>query len=180
MTLPTPLDRFRSVLAGATRAIARDSDADVVFASDASGQSPGKIARVVSPGPGLEPRLVAEARGAADALAVRLRYHDPKLHAHRAPVSDSDGAMVSVADAVRPLATPAPAGAALAAVAPRPVVLPVASSRTSVAPPRTARMPRPETVRHAQAQPAKAKTTPVVKPVSTSRREAARRGQASG
>jgi cobaltochelatase CobT len=51
MTLPTPLDRFRSVLAGATRAIARDSDADVVFASDASGQSPGKIARVVSPGP---------------------------------------------------------------------------------------------------------------------------------
>src|SRR6187399_776314 len=94
MTLPTPLDRFRSVLAGATRAIARDSDADVVFASDASGQSPGKIARVVSPGPGLEPRLVAEARGAADALAVRLRYHDPKLHAHRAPVSDSDARAV--------------------------------------------------------------------------------------
>jgi cobaltochelatase CobT len=94
MTLPTPLDRFRSVLAGATRAIARDSEADVVFASDASGQSPGKIARVASPGPGLEPRLVAEARGAADALAVRLRYHDARLHAQRAPVSDSDSRAV--------------------------------------------------------------------------------------
>jgi cobaltochelatase CobT len=94
MTLPTPLDRFRSVLAGATRAIARDSEAEVVFASDASGQSPGKIARVVSPGPGLEPRLVAEARGAADALAVRLRYHDARLHAQRAPVSDSDSRAV--------------------------------------------------------------------------------------
>jgi cobaltochelatase CobT len=94
MTTPTPLDRFRSVLAGATRAIARDADADVVFASDASGQAPGKIARVVSPGPGLEPRLLAEARGAADALAVRLRYHDPKLHAARAPVSDSDARAV--------------------------------------------------------------------------------------
>src|SRR5262249_40897008 len=94
MTAPAPLDRFRAVLAGAARAIARDADADVVFASDASGQSPGKVARVVSPGPSLEPRLVAEARGAADALAVRLRYHDAKLHAARAPQSDSDARAV--------------------------------------------------------------------------------------
>ena len=94
MTVPTPLDRFRSVLAGATRAIAADPEADVVFASDGSGQSPGKVARVVSPGPSLELRLVAEARGAADALAVRLRHHDPKLHATRAPVSDSDARAV--------------------------------------------------------------------------------------
>lgn len=88
MASPTSLDRFRAVLAGATRAIAEDADADVVFASDASGQSPGKIARVVSPGPSLEPRLVAEARGAADALALRLKHHDPKVHASRAPLSD--------------------------------------------------------------------------------------------
>jgi len=38
--------------------------------------------------------LVAEARGAADALAVRLRYHDPKLHVARAPMSDSDARAV--------------------------------------------------------------------------------------
>jgi cobaltochelatase CobT len=94
MTAPTPLDRFRTVLAGATRAIAEDAEAEVVFASDASGQSPGKVARVVSPGPGLEPRLVAEARGAADALALRLKFHDPKLHVSRAPVSDSDARAV--------------------------------------------------------------------------------------
>ena len=90
MTVPSPLDRFRTVLAGATRAIAEDPEAEVVFASDASGQSPGKVARVVSPGPGLEPRLIAEARGAADALALRLKHHDPKLHAMRAPGGDSD------------------------------------------------------------------------------------------
>ncbi|HET9352539.1 MAG TPA: cobaltochelatase subunit CobT, partial [Sphingomicrobium sp.] len=94
MTVPTSLDRFRTVLAGATRAIAEDAEAEVVFASDASGQSPGKVARVVSPGPSLEPRLVAEARGAADATALRLRHHDPKLHASRAPVSDSDARAV--------------------------------------------------------------------------------------
>ncbi len=94
MAVPTSLDRFRTVLAGATRAIAQDADAEVVFASDASGQSPGKVARVVSPGTGLEPRLVAEARGAADALALRLRHHDPKLHLARAPGSDSDARAV--------------------------------------------------------------------------------------
>jgi cobaltochelatase CobT len=94
MTAPTPLDRFRTVLAGATRAIAEDAEAEVVFASDASGQSPGKVARVVSPGPSLEPRLVAEARGAADATALRLKHHNPKLHASRAPVSDSDARAV--------------------------------------------------------------------------------------
>ena len=90
MANPTPLDRFRTVLAGATRAIAEDAEAEVIFASDASGQSPGKVARVVSPGPGLEPRLIAEARGAADALALRLKHHDPKLHSTRAPGGESD------------------------------------------------------------------------------------------
>ena len=57
---------------------------DVVFASEAA-TSPGKIARVPSPGPALEPKLVAEARGAADAAALRLRYHDARLHARVAP-----------------------------------------------------------------------------------------------
>ena len=94
MARPEALDRFRAVLAGATRAIARDPDVEVVYASDASGQSPGQVARVVSPGPSLEPRLVAEARGAADALALRLRHHDPKLHSARAPIADGEARAV--------------------------------------------------------------------------------------
>ncbi len=56
----------------------------MVFASEVAPAS-GKIARVVLPGPALEPRLVAEARGAADALALRLRHHDAKLHASHVP-----------------------------------------------------------------------------------------------
>jgi cobaltochelatase CobT len=78
------LDLFRRVLAGATRAIGRDSEADVAFASEGAPPS-GKTARVASPGPALEPKLVAEARGAADSVALRLRHHDPKLHARTAP-----------------------------------------------------------------------------------------------
>ena len=86
------IDLFRRALAGATRAIARDAEAEIVFASDITPAS-GKTARVPSPGPGLEPRLVAEARGAADSAALRLRYHDPRLHARTAPI-DADARAV--------------------------------------------------------------------------------------
>ena len=86
------IDLFRRALAGAARAIARDSDVDVVFASDTAPAS-GKTARVPSPGPALEPRLVAEARGAADSVALRLRHHDSKLHARHAP-ADADARAV--------------------------------------------------------------------------------------
>ncbi|MEO8141522.1 MAG: cobaltochelatase subunit CobT [Sphingomicrobium sp.] len=80
----TDLDRFRTALASATRAIARDSAADVVYAGETAGMT-GRIARVVSPGAGLEPRLVAEARGAADSTALRLRFHDGAVHAAMSP-----------------------------------------------------------------------------------------------
>jgi cobaltochelatase CobT len=80
-----PLDEFRRALAGATRALAHDSEAEVVFASDNAASPSGKTARVPSPGPGLEPSLVAEARGAADSVALKLRHHDPRLHARIAP-----------------------------------------------------------------------------------------------
>ena len=79
------IDLFRRALAGAARAIAKDPEVDVLFASDVAAQS-GKTARVPSPGPSLEPRLVAEARGAADSAALRLRYHDPRIHARSAPM----------------------------------------------------------------------------------------------
>jgi len=79
------IDIFRRVLAGASRAIAHDSEVEVVFASDVATPS-GKTARVPSPGPALEPKLVAEARGAADSAALRLRYHDARVHARNAPI----------------------------------------------------------------------------------------------
>ena len=79
------IDLFRRALAGAARAIAKDPEVEVVFASDMAAAS-GKTARVASPGPALEPKLVAEARGAADSAALRLRHHDSKLHARVAPM----------------------------------------------------------------------------------------------
>src|SRR3954463_4200274 len=90
--MPERIDLFRRALAGAARAIAKDPEVDVVFASEVAPPS-GKTARVASPGPGLEPKLVAEARGAADSVALRLRHHDAQLHARTAP-ADADARAV--------------------------------------------------------------------------------------
>ena len=79
------IDTFRRVLAGASRAIAQDAEVEVLFATDIAPAS-GKTARVPSPGPALEPKLVAEARGAADSAALRLRHHDARVHARNAPM----------------------------------------------------------------------------------------------
>ncbi|MBB3764590.1 cobaltochelatase subunit CobT [Sphingomicrobium lutaoense] len=79
------LDIFRRALAGAARAIARDAEVEVSFSASGSAKSSGRSATVVSPGPDLAETLVAEARGAADALALRLRHHDRSLHGARAP-----------------------------------------------------------------------------------------------
>ena len=86
------IDLFRRALAGATRALAKDPEAEVIFASDLAPAS-GKTARVPSPGPALEPKLVAEARGAADSAGLRLRYHNARLHARTAPI-DADARAV--------------------------------------------------------------------------------------
>ena len=100
MAVSTPLDQFRRVLAGAARAIARDAEVEVAFASE-SGATGGKLARVVSPGPGLSPRLVAEARGAADAVALRLRYHDARLHGGHAPAEAEARAVFDALESAR-------------------------------------------------------------------------------
>src|SRR4051794_20096374 len=94
------IDLFRRSLAGAARAIARDPEVEVIFASD-NAPATGKTARVASPGPALEPRLVAEARGAADAVALKLRHHDARLHARSAPADIDARAVFDALETVR-------------------------------------------------------------------------------
>jgi cobaltochelatase CobT len=96
----SPLDDFRRALAGASRAIARDGDVDVVYAND-FGAGSGKVARVPSPGAALEPKLVAEARGAADAVALRLRFHDAALHSRLAPADIESRAVFDALETAR-------------------------------------------------------------------------------
>ena len=106
------LEKFRHVIAGAARAIAHDSEVEVALGSDGAASS-GRTIRIVSPGPGLDARLVAEARGAADAHALRLRHSDAALHAARAP---AEGEARGVFDALEGARVEALGGRAMAGV----------------------------------------------------------------
>ncbi len=92
----TPLDRFKSVLTGATRAIAHEPEIEVAFTADAP-HHVGQVLRVPLPARSLPADQVAEARGFADAMALQLRHHDTGLHLRAAP---SDPIARAVFDAV--------------------------------------------------------------------------------
>jgi cobaltochelatase CobT len=91
-----PLEIFRQVLTGASRAIAHEPELELGFTADAP-LAAGKSVKVPMPGRNLPEKDVAEARGYADAAALRLRHHDATLHARNLP---SDEIARSVFDAV--------------------------------------------------------------------------------
>lgn len=84
MAEQSPLDRFKQALTGASRAIARDGEVEIAWSADAPG-SAGNRFRVPLPGRDLPAEQVREARGFADSFALKLRHHDPVLHARAAP-----------------------------------------------------------------------------------------------
>ena len=85
MANETPLDRFKAVLGGTARTIAQEPEVELAFTADAPTAS-GKHIRVPMPARALPADQVAEARGFADAFALRLKLHDTALHARSAPV----------------------------------------------------------------------------------------------
>ena len=95
-----PLEPFRHALAGATRAIAHDSEVELGFTSDLPGIA-GKSVKAPMPGRVLTIREVAEARGFADAAALRLRHHDEKVHRRGAPADETARAVFDAAEQAR-------------------------------------------------------------------------------
>ena len=96
----SPLDRFRAVLTGSSRAIAREPEIEVAWTADAPAQSGGSF-RVPMPGRQLPREAVAEARGAADSMALRVRHHDAALHARRVPAEAVARACYDAVEQVR-------------------------------------------------------------------------------
>jgi cobaltochelatase CobT len=84
MSAQSPLDQFKAVLTGTARAVAHEPEVELSFTADVP-IALGKSLRVPMPGRNLPADQVAEARGFADAMALRLRYHDPKVHAAHMP-----------------------------------------------------------------------------------------------
>ena len=78
------VEKFRRNTAATMRAISRHEELNVDFTADESGLM-GNEARVTMPSRDLTREEVANARGEADAMALKLRYHNEALHAKRRP-----------------------------------------------------------------------------------------------
>ena len=96
----SPLDAFKSVLTGTARAMAHEPEIELAFTADVPSQV-GKNFRVPMPGRSLPVEQVAEARGFADGMALRLRHHNDKLHASNRPPDPVAGAVFDAIEAAR-------------------------------------------------------------------------------
>ena len=105
MAEETPLDRFKSALTGASRAIAERGDIEVNWSPDApsmSGGGPsGAIFRIPMPGRSVPRAAAMEARGVADAYALRLKHHNEALHRKAMPAEPVARACYDAVEAVR-------------------------------------------------------------------------------
>ena len=85
MAEPTsPVEVFKRSTTAALRAIAERDDVTVSYGPEPPGLA-GPRARLPMPPRDLSQQEASQVRGAADALALRLRFHDAQLHARRAP-----------------------------------------------------------------------------------------------
>jgi len=91
-----PTEPFKRAVAAAMRAVARDSELQVNYGPEAPGLR-GHRARLPSPPRNMPAKEVAEVRGLGDALALRIRHHDAKMHARLMPTG---GAARAVFEAI--------------------------------------------------------------------------------
>jgi cobaltochelatase CobT len=82
-----PADPFKKALAEATKVMADDTDLNVSYTVDPSGIS-GDTVRLPQVSRRMTKEEVLLARGTADALALRHKYHDDATHARYAPPGD--------------------------------------------------------------------------------------------
>ncbi|HQV03996.1 MULTISPECIES: cobaltochelatase subunit CobT [unclassified Novosphingobium] len=96
----SPLDRFKSVLTGASRAIAHEPEVEVAWTADNPVVN-GKNMRLPMPGRNLPRDQAMEARGFADSFALKIRHHDEGFHTRNAPSEATARAAFDAVEAVR-------------------------------------------------------------------------------
>src|SRR5580700_7548623 len=80
----SPTEIFKRATATTLKAIAERDDLTVGFGPEPPGLS-GTRVRLPNPARDLPADEVAQLRGAADSLALRLKYHDDGVHSKRLP-----------------------------------------------------------------------------------------------
>ena len=100
MSEESPLDRFKAVLTGASRAISAEPELEVSWTADAPALT-GNTLRVPMPGRAVPKAQADQARGFADSFALRLRHHNEALHSRNAPAEAAARACYDAAEQVR-------------------------------------------------------------------------------
>src|SRR3954467_13631015 len=84
-----PVDEFRRVTGAAIRAIGENNDIQVSFAPGSAGGGQagllGSEARLTAPSRHMPTNEVACTRGEADAIALKLKHHNLKVHGKESP-----------------------------------------------------------------------------------------------
>ncbi len=88
MTTDNPVEDFRRVTAAAMRALSHDRELEVEFTPDPP-RIRGHTAHLQTPPRSLPEQEVSKIRGHADSMALKLRYHDDKLHASKKPAGET-------------------------------------------------------------------------------------------
>ncbi len=88
---PTILSEpFKKALVHSTRALAEDSELEVVFGSDGPRVEGNKLI-LPHPPRDLNPKQAEMIRGVADRMALRIAHHDDKIHARARPRDEKSG-----------------------------------------------------------------------------------------
>ncbi|MBW0144168.1 cobaltochelatase subunit CobT [Sphingomicrobium clamense] len=101
MAKPDRLDQFRRAIAGAARALARDPELDIRYASESARANAADASQVPSPGEAMDAARVAAARGAADRAGLMRRHHDAAIHGASRPGDDEARAVFDALEAER-------------------------------------------------------------------------------
>ena len=94
-----PVEEFRRVTAATMRAIAENDEIQLTFGSEA--RLVGNNARLPAPPRDMTEGDVAHLRGEADAMALKMKFHDEGLHRSRAPSGSDARAVFEVLEQVR-------------------------------------------------------------------------------
>jgi cobaltochelatase CobT len=84
MSKDNPVEEFRRVTAATMRAVAHERELEVEFTPDPP-RIRGKHVSLQTPPRSLPDHEVSKIRGYADSMALKLRFHDDKLHASKMP-----------------------------------------------------------------------------------------------
>jgi cobaltochelatase CobT len=96
----SPLERFKQATAATVRAIAEEEEIEVSFSNEPPGLS-GQRVRLPIPMRDLQPADVAHVRGEADAQALKLKYHNARIHSAQMPGGDVAPTLYDVLEQAR-------------------------------------------------------------------------------